>query len=35
MRELKPDVVTMDIEMPEMDGITALKQIIEGTCHAR
>ncbi|WP_062105067.1 response regulator [Bacillus niameyensis] len=25
--ELKPDLVTMDITMPEMDGITALKQI--------
>ena len=24
----KPDAVTMDITMPEMDGITALKQII-------
>lgn len=26
--ELKPDVVTMDIEMPVMDGITALRQIM-------
>jgi len=26
-KELKPDLVTMDITMPEMDGITALKQI--------
>ncbi|MBR9868159.1 MAG: chemotaxis response regulator protein-glutamate methylesterase [Oceanospirillales bacterium] len=25
---LHPDVVTMDVEMPEMDGITALKQIM-------
>ncbi len=25
--ELRPDLVTMDITMPEMDGITALKQI--------
>jgi two-component system chemotaxis response regulator CheB len=25
---LKPDVITMDIEMPRMDGITALKQIM-------
>jgi two-component system chemotaxis response regulator CheY len=25
--ELKPDMVTMDITMPEMDGITALKAI--------
>lgn len=27
--ELKPDLVTMDITMPEMDGITALKAIKE------
>ena len=27
MHELKPDLVTMDITMPEMDGITALKEI--------
>lgn len=26
---LKPDVVTMDIEMPKMDGITALKHIMQ------
>ncbi len=26
-QELRPDVVTMDITMPEMDGITALKEI--------
>jgi len=25
---LHPDVVTMDVEMPEMDGITALKKIM-------
>ncbi|MFS1513189.1 response regulator [Chengkuizengella sp. SCS-71B] len=26
-RDLQPDLVTMDITMPEMDGIEALKQI--------
>ncbi|NLL18347.1 MAG: response regulator [Clostridia bacterium] len=26
-RELKPDLVTMDITMPEMDGISAVKAI--------
>lgn len=28
IEELKPDVVTMDVEMPVMDGITALKAIM-------
>lgn len=26
-KELKPDVVTMDITMPQMDGIQAIKEI--------
>ncbi len=26
-KELKPELVTMDITMPEMDGITAVKEI--------
>lgn len=26
--KLKPDVITMDIEMPEMDGLTALRRIM-------
>jgi len=28
-RELKPDLITMDIVMPVMDGITALRQIVQ------
>jgi two-component system, chemotaxis family, chemotaxis protein CheY len=31
----KPDVVTMDINMPVMDGLAALKLIIENDPHAR
>ena len=32
-KELKPDVITLDIEMPKMDGITALKQVMaEAPC---
>ena len=28
-RDLRPDVVTMDINMPKLDGITALQMILE------
>lgn len=28
-RELKPDVITMDVNMPKMDGLTALQYIVE------
>ena len=28
-KELKPDIVTMDVTMREMDGISALKEIIK------
>ncbi len=28
-RELSPDVITMDVEMPKMDGITALRAIMK------
>lgn len=31
VQRLKPDIVTMDVEMPEMDGIKALKEIMK-TC---
>lgn len=34
-KELKPDVVTMDITMPKMDGITALTKIIEFDKNAK
>jgi two-component system chemotaxis response regulator CheY len=27
-RELRPDLTTMDIVMPQMDGITALREIV-------
>ncbi len=33
--ELKPDLVTMDITMPEMDGIAALKAIKENDSAAK
>lgn len=28
-KELNPDLVTMDITMPKMDGITAIKEIVK------
>ena len=34
-KELTPDLVTMDITMPEMDGITALKNIREINPNAK
>jgi len=33
-QQLQPDVITLDVEMPVMDGITALKQIVK-VCDAR
>lgn len=34
-KETKPDLVTMDITMPEMDGISALKEIRKIDPHAK
>lgn len=34
-KELKPDLVTMDITMPKMDGITSLTKIIEYDKNAK
>jgi two-component system chemotaxis response regulator CheY len=34
-QSLKPDVTTMDITMPEKDGIAALKEILAGDPAAR
>ncbi|AZR72366.1 two-component system response regulator [Anoxybacter fermentans] len=33
--ELRPDLVTMDITMPEMDGITAVKEIMAIDSNAK
>ena len=34
-KELKPDLVTMDIVMPEMDGIQALEEILKFDPNAK
>lgn len=33
-RELRPDLVTMDIVMPDMNGVDAMKKILEIDPHA-
>jgi two-component system chemotaxis response regulator CheY len=33
--DLKPDIITMDITMPEMDGVIALCEIIKMDKHAK
>jgi len=34
-RQYQPDIILLDIEMPEMDGITALPRILEAAPHAK
>lgn len=34
-KELSPDIVTMDITMPEMDGVQALKEIKKEDANAK
>ncbi len=34
-KELQPDLITMDITMPEMDGLSAVKEIIKLDSKAR
>lgn len=33
-KKLKPDIVFMDVTMPQMNGLDALRNILEIDCHA-
>jgi len=32
---LRPDVITLDINMPELDGLSCLRRLVSGGCEAR
>lgn len=34
-KELQPDIITLDITMPEMDGVTALPEIIKASSNSK
>lgn len=34
-RQLRPDVILMDIGLPDVDGLSAMQRIVEGDPHAR
>ncbi len=34
-KELKPDIITMDITMPQMNGLEAVKEILKNTPESR
>jgi two-component system chemotaxis response regulator CheY len=34
-RQLKPDLITMDITMPELDGISAVREIMKNNASAK
>ncbi|TCT16878.1 two-component system chemotaxis response regulator CheY [Natranaerovirga pectinivora] len=34
-KELQPDIITLDITMPEMDGVTALPEIVKASPNTK